>query len=94
MTADTGNSGIAIVSKNGSSAWYTNPSVWSYVLTKPSSWGASVWTLEKTNIEVETSIEVVVDGETSNAVYDLMGRKVNNPEKGIYIVNDKKVLIR
>lgn len=93
-TADTGNSGIAIVSKNGSSAWYTNPSAWNYVLTKPSSWGASVWTLEKTDIEVETSIEEVTDEETNNAVYDLMGRKVSNPVKGIYIVNDKKVIIK
>ncbi len=29
-----------------------------------------------------------------NAVYDLQGRRVENPTKGIYIVNGKKVLLR
>ena len=29
-----------------------------------------------------------------NEIYDLQGRKVNNPSKGIYIVNGKKVVIK
>lgn len=92
-TADTGNSGIAIVSGNGSSAWYTNPDAWTYVLTKPSSWGASIWTLEKSDIEVDTSIETVIEN-SNNTIYDLMGRKVEAPVKGIYIVNGKKIFVK
>ena len=94
-TTDTGNKGIAIVSSNGSSAWYINPSVWGYVLTKPYTWGGSVWTFEESNIQVETGIEDV-QGENENVetIYDLQGRQVENPTKGIYIVNGNKVLIK
>lgn len=56
---------------------------------------------EFTNIvEMEfTGIDEVVDevkGENSKVkdVYDLSGRKVTNPTKGIYIVNGKKVLLK
>ena len=94
-TTDTGNKGIGIVSGNGSSAWYINPGVWNYVLTKPYTWGGSVWTFEKSNIQVETGINEVCDCiENSNVIYDLHGRHVENPNKGIYIINGNKVLIK
>ena len=32
-------------------------------------------------------------GEEENIYYDLMGRRISNPDKGIYIVNGKKVLV-
>lgn len=32
--------------------------------------------------------------ETSTAIYDLQGRRVENPTKGIYVVNGKKVMIK
>lgn len=94
-TADTGTKGIAIVSSNGSSAWYTNPSAWNYLVTKPYTWGASVWTFEKSDVAVETGIEEV-EGENTRikSVYDLAGRQVENPAHGIYIVNNKKVYIK
>lgn len=41
-----------------------------------------------------TSIEEVVSAFQNNAVYDLNGRRVATPEKGIYIVNGKKVIIK
>ena len=83
------------VSSNGSSAWYINPSVWNYVLTKPYTWGGSVWTFEKSNVQVETGIEYVeCENDNVKTVYDLQGRKVEVPTKGIYIVNGNKVLIK
>jgi hypothetical protein len=94
-TTDQGNKGIGIVCGNGSSGWYINPSAWNYVLTKPYTWGGSVWTFEKSDKEVETGIEEVT-GESANAgtIYDLQGRKVENPSNGIYIINGKKVLVK
>ena len=94
-TTDQGNKGIGIVSSNGSSAWYINPSAWNYVLTKPYTWGGSVWTLEKSNVQVETSItEVKAENGNVKGIYDLQGREVTAPSNGIYIVNGKKVIIR
>jgi hypothetical protein len=31
---------------------------------------------------------------TSNAIYDLQGRRVTNPQRGLYIVDGKKIIIR
>ena len=94
-TTDQGNKGIGIVSANGSSAWYINPTAWGYVLTKPYTWGGSVWTFEKSNVQVETSIEEV-KGESREVkgIFDLSGRRVENPAKGIYIIDGKKVLVK
>jgi hypothetical protein len=39
----------------------------------------------------------LIDGDEQNAngsIYDIQGRKVENPTKGIYIVNGKKVVIK
>ncbi len=35
----------------------------------------------------------IYSSETNDAIYDLMGRRVINPTKGIYIINGKKVFI-
>ncbi len=31
---------------------------------------------------------------TNNRCYDLQGRKVSNPSKGLYIINGKKVVVK
>ena len=38
--------------------------------------------------------ETVVAAEGSKNVYDLQGRLVSNPTKGLYIVNGKKMVIK
>jgi hypothetical protein len=92
---DQGNKGIAIVSGNGDSAWYINPSAWNHVLTKPYTWGGSVWTFEKSNIQIETGIdEVNTENGKAEGIYDLQGRKVENPTKGLYIIDGKKTLLK
>ena len=94
-TTDTGNKGIAIVSANGSSAWYINPSAWNYVLTKPYTWGGSVWNLEKSTVEVETGIEdITSEAVVATGIYDLQGRRVETPTRGIYIIDGEKVSIK
>lgn len=94
-TTDTGNKGVAIVAGNGSSGWYTNPDAWNYVLTKPYTWGASVWTFEKSDVEVETGIsDVKTENGNWNVIYDLTGRKVKKPTKGIHIINGNKMFLK
>jgi hypothetical protein len=41
-----------------------------------------------------TAIENVEAENASNVIYDLAGRKVNAVERGIYIINGKKVLVK
>ena len=55
---------------------------------------ANNWSKCKKIIEMDfTGIEnITPDGKESNTIYDLNGRVVENPTKGIYIVNGKKVI--
>lgn len=41
-----------------------------------------------------TGIDDVTAENTTDGIYDLMGRKVETPEKGIYIIDGKKVLVK
>ena len=48
--------------------------------------------IKSTNL---TAIEEITDkGVQSTDIYDLQGRKVENPSRGIYIINGKKVFIK
>ena len=94
-TTDTGNKGIAIVASDGEHGWYTNPNAWGYILTKPYTWGASAWTLEKSAVDVETGIEEITEQRAkSKGFYDLQGRNIENPTKGFYIIDGKKILLK
>jgi len=49
------------------------------------------------NFEDETTgLKAIDNGQTTieNAVYDLQGRRVVQPQKGLYIINGKKVMIK
>ncbi len=46
-------------------------------------------------VEAATNINQIEVSEDSSVVYyDLSGRRVENPVKGIYIVNGRKVFIK
>ena len=45
-------------------------------------------------IENATSIVDVKENPVANGIYDLQGRKVEKAEKGIYIINGKKILVK
>ena len=48
-----------------------------------------------TGAEGTTSIEdVQLDGNSETIVYDLHGRRVSNPGKGVYIVNGEKIVVK
>lgn len=93
VTTDLGTTAVAIIDGSGAYSWYTNPSAWNYLLTKPYDWGASIWNL--TAIEDDpTGIETITtDASDDVKLYDLSGRRIAHPVKGIYITDDgRKVL--
>ena len=48
-----------------------------------------------TNDDVQTGIEEAeIVGNEEDQIYDLNGLRVKNPEKGIYIINGKTVLVK
>ncbi len=79
---------------------YTTATLYVPVGSKDAYAAANGWSEFYNIVEMEfTGIDEVVDevkGENSKVkdVYDLSGRKVTNPTKGIYIVNGKKVLLK
>ncbi|MDH8702576.1 N-acetyl-beta-hexosaminidase [Dysgonomonadaceae bacterium PH5-43] len=95
VSTDLGNTGYAIMNTPSGFSWYTNPSSFSTVLTKPYDWGASIWTFQMLDDEVITGInEVKIDELKIDRVYDISGRPTSNPTKGLYISGDKKILIK
>ena len=56
---------------------------------------AATWSIRAVELN-NTAIEEVEgeNGEVNGEIYDLAGRKVENPAKGVYVVNGKKVLIK
>lgn len=98
-TTDLGDTGVTILAEGGENAWYTNPDAWNYVLLEPYTWGASIWTLEKSGKSVTAGINTVTvetdeDEETPTRYYDLQGREVSEPTEGIYVTNKHKKILK
>lgn len=53
-----------------------------------------IYPVEITEVSQETGIEAAVSENVAPVVYDLLGRRVDNPTSGIFIVNGKKVVIK
>ena len=51
-----------------------------------------IWKIEGEGLDTDIAVEEVVDETT--VIYDLMGRRVENPSKGIYIINGVKRVIK
>lgn len=61
----------------------------------PSDWTiVNNFTLRYLGDPTATGIEIKTNDEEQRTIYDLMGRRVSTPQKGIYIINGKKVLIK
>ena len=44
--------------------------------------------------EEAAEIDITTDTPTEDVIYDLSGRRVQNPTRGFYIINGKKTLLR
>jgi hypothetical protein len=52
----------------------------------------SGYNLILTDTGLDTSIDGIATGSTTGTLYDLSGRRVKQPAKGVYIMNGKKVI--
>ncbi|MBO7295376.1 MAG: hypothetical protein J6U65_08180, partial [Bacteroidaceae bacterium] len=52
----------------------------------------SGYNLILTDTGLDTSINGITTGTGTGTIYDLSGRRVNNPVKGVYIMNGQKVV--
>ncbi|MBR6197238.1 MAG: hypothetical protein IKQ72_06515, partial [Bacteroidaceae bacterium] len=53
--------------------------------------------INRRNLDVDSEVTAITDIEEapeSEIIFDISGRKVTNPTKGIYIKNGKKIVIR
>ena len=55
---------------------------------------APFYPIKSTNPSAVESLESTDNSQQTTVIYDLQGRQVTNPTKGIYIVNGKKVVIK
>ena len=64
-----------------------------FTVSDPAAVKANVLSL---NFDGETTAidEIVNSTSTNSTWYDLSGRRVNSPRRGLYIVNGKKVIIK
>ena len=92
---DQNQSGIAITDQTHTYSWCT----WAQgvesagVDFRPKDWGASIWNFIKTN-NVVTGIDNIEMDSESNTFYDLSGRKVLQPSRGLYIKgNGEKIFV-
>ena len=56
--------------------------------------GATIEFIDEDGTTAINEHELNESHELSGAVYDLQGRRVENPKKGLYIVNGRKVVIK
>ncbi|MBO7167795.1 MAG: family 20 glycosylhydrolase, partial [Bacteroidaceae bacterium] len=84
ITTDQNATGIAIVDATDTYSWYTNPSAFANVVLKPKNWGASIWNLIQADA-IPTGIENIQRSSEAEPLYDLSGRRVTKPTRGIYV---------
>ena len=88
-----GKTGICIINSSGAYSWYTNPDVWSDIIFKPITWGASTWEFQKSDIKNESGIAAINKDSNAGVIYDLAGRRVGRfTQPGIYICDGTKIL--
>lgn len=91
VTTDQNVSGIAIVTPSETRGWYINPNAWQYIQLKPKTWGGSIWSFEKLNVAV--GIADVINAPKETRYYDLQGRRVLRPVKGVFVTGDGRKVI-
>ena len=93
ITSDLGGKGISIVTRSGNHSWYTNPDAWNYVLLKPYDWGASIWTLTPIREDI-VGIHNATNDQRPTRYYDMGGREVKHPTRGVYVTDQHRKVMK
>ncbi|MBR3514402.1 MAG: hypothetical protein IKO12_08305 [Bacteroidaceae bacterium] len=97
IEATLSSDGIAIIDEaleaNNDAAYTTS---WEYAIAVNNIQDAitKATAADKEDLPVATSIDGIMAGADNQSIYDLSGRKVAKVQKGIYIVNGKKVAVK
>ena len=83
------NNGGTYMAPNSSGSTFYTGTLPHFMSSWTSAMAIEVWTPEATEGIENVGVETVVEG-----IYDLQGRKVENPAAGIYIVNGKKTFVK
>lgn len=88
----------AITSANATAGWYMNISAAGqaysvHMYTNPTDQNAGIFTFEP-HPGNATSIAEVVETPAAEGIFDLSGRRLSAPVKGINIINGRKVLVK
>ncbi len=75
--------------KAGTDFWFVD----SDVIGKRQMNPADAYTFQLENIDRSGIDEITADKPDENAIFDLQGRRVYNPGRGIYIINGKKIIL-
>lgn len=75
-------------------SWAKNPVAFDLVDIEESEDGLISFNAVVPEIEEPGAVDAIEAAEGNGMYYDLMGRRVANPSRGIYILNGKKILIK
>ena len=89
FTADELGGGFVISTADGKN-WYCNST--NYVQTSKTK--QALWKFVKADIEASVDTETLVPTDEDAPLYDLQGRPVTTPSKGIYLRPGQKVIIK
>lgn len=87
--AGGGESPLGFYKVNSAGSWCAANTA--YLETNVTPWAHDYFPLDDESASVE---RIVNESQDANPVYDLQGRCVTNPQKGLYILNGKKVVIK
>ena len=89
LTADELGGGFVISAADGKN-WYCNST--NYVQTSKTK--QALWKFVKANVEASVDTETFAPTEEDTPLYDLQGRIVSSPSKGIYLRSGQKVIVK
>ena len=98
-TDANGNHYSAITSKDAAEGWYMNTSAAGqgfaiHLWNNPADQDAGIYTFIPMEKDGQDSISNIEAAPAANAIFDLSGRRLAAPQRGINIINGQKVLVR
>ncbi len=98
-TDDAGNFYSAITSKHATNGWYMNTAAAGqgfaiHLWNNPEDQNAGLYTFMPMERDEQSSIEAIPAAAPANVIFDLQGRRLSAPVRGINIINGRKILVK